>query len=194
MLIAVPTGAAGWRAGPRLPAALACLVCGLVTGCGGSSAPPGKPAAQRVCGGGQHAAAVALSHAVTVRVVNPEISDLECTLTGPRVRIRLISQASAQAYIEFDTEDSHQSQVYGPAGPGVHQPGQQPSQTTVPGSVVAVWIRAQKLLVATDATPTTNKGSYLTVQVSGHGTGNHSALGLARAVARAAFAAHPSQQ
>ncbi len=192
MLIAVLRGAARRRAVLRPLAALAC--CGVIAACGDSSAPPPppKPVAQRVCQGGQHAAAAALGHPVRMRIVNPAVSDLECSLTGARVHVTLVSQATGQAYTEFDTETSHQSQVYGPAAAGVHQTGQIPSQTSVPGSVVAVWIRAQKLLVATNATPTVDSGSYLTVKVSGRGAGQRAALALARSVAQAAFAAHPN--
>jgi hypothetical protein len=190
VLIEMPTDMARRWAALRPLAALAC--CGVIAGCGGSSAPPPKPVAQRVCDGAQHAAAAALGHPVAMRIVNPAVSELECSLTGARVRVMVVSQATGQAYTEFDTETSHQSQVYGPAAAGVHQAGQIPSQTSVPGSVVAVWIRAQKFLVATNATPTTDSGSYLTVKVSGRGANERAALALARAVAQAAFAAHPN--
>lgn len=190
VVIAVLSSAARRRAVLRSLAALA--GCGVIAACGGSSAPPPKPVAQRVCEGGQRAAAAALGHPVTMRIVNPAVSDLQCSLTGSRVRVTLISQATAQAYTEFDTETSHQSQVYGPGAAGVHQSGQIPIPASVPGSVVAVWIRAQRLLVATNATPTTDSGSYLTVKVSGRGASQRAALALARAVAQAAFAGHPN--
>ncbi len=99
----------------------------------------------------------------------------------------IVSQATAQAYTEFDTTTSHQAQVY---GPGVHEPGQIPVQSSVPGSVVAVWIRAQAEIVATDAMPA-RAGTYVTVMLTGRSSRGPDALALTRAVARATFAAHP---
>jgi hypothetical protein len=110
-------------------------------------------------------------------------------LTGRQVRVTIVSQAGGRAYTEFDTEVTHQDQEF---GPGVHDPGQIPSAITVPGSVVAVWIRAQVLLVATNATPTTG-GAYVTVAVSGRAAPAKIALRVATAAARATFAAHPNR-
>ncbi len=118
---------------------------------------PVRPLAERVCGGAQSAAAALLGYAIAAHVANRNPANLECVLHGRRLRVELASQASAQAYTEFDTTTSHQDQVYGSGG--IHQPGQIPSAITVPGSVVAVWIRAQREIVATDATP--NRGRRL---------------------------------
>jgi hypothetical protein len=124
---------------------------------------------------------------MAVRIVDRDPGNLECALTGRRVRLRLVSQASAQAYMEFDTETSHQSQVF---GPGVHEPGQIPRAITVPGAVAAVWIPAQREVVATSGSPT-HGGSYVTVTVTGRSPRGPAALALAQAIARATFAAHP---
>jgi hypothetical protein len=99
------------------------------------------------------------------------------------------SHQASPAYTEFDTETSHQEQVYGNGG--AHDPRQFPVQVTVPGSVVAVWIPAQLLLVATNATPTTG-GAYVTVAVKGRAAPARIALRIAEAAARATFAAHPN--
>jgi hypothetical protein len=109
-------------------------------------------------------------------------------LTRRQVRVTIASQAGTRAYTEFDTEVAHQEQVF---GPGVHEPGQIPSAITVPGSVVAVWIPAQMLLVATNATPATG-GAYVTVAVSGPAAPAKIALRVATAAAGATFAAHPN--
>ena len=74
---------------------------------------------------------------------------------------------------------------------GVHDPSQVPRAITVPGSVVAVWVPAQMLLVATNATPTTG-GAYVTVTVSGRAAPAKIALRIATAAAHATFAAHPN--
>jgi hypothetical protein len=180
---------------PRSAAAgrLAGLACCLIAaGCGGSGAKaPTKPLAQRLCDGARTAAAAQLGSSVQARIVDPAASNLVCSLRGGRVRVKIVSQASGAAYTEFDTESSHQSQVYGPAGAGVHDPGQQPLPVSVPGSVAAIWIRAQKMIVATDATPTSGHGSYVTVTVTGKRATDRAARSLAQAVARATFAAHP---
>lgn len=161
----------------------------LAAGCGGTSvrATPAKSIAQRVCGGVQGAGAARLGYPVGARIVHRAPADLECVLIGRRVRVGVVSQASARAYTEFDTTISHQEQVY---GPGVHEPGQIPTAISVAGAVVAVWIRAQREIVATDATPTTG-GTYVTVTVAGRASRGQMALALAQAVARATFAAHP---
>jgi hypothetical protein len=159
--------------------------CVLAAGCGGGSRPP-KPVADRVCDGAQHAAAL-LGYSVSPRVTGRDAANLECTLHGQRLRVAIVSQASGQAYTEFDTTTAHQDQVY---GSGVHEPGQIPVAVSVPGSVVAVWIRAQREIVATDAEPG-RSGTYVTVTASGSAVRGTRALALARAVARATFAAHP---
>ena len=156
-------------------------------------APPAPPPAsgpsfaERVCGGARQAAAQALGSSLSVRIVSPYAASLQCVFTGPQVQVTLGSQAGSRAYTEFDTEVAHQDQVF---GPGINDPSQIPAQVTVPaGSVVAVWIPAQMLLVATDATPTTG-GTYVTVAVTGRGA-PAVALRVATAAARGTFAAHP---
>src|SRR5581483_5006241 len=138
------------------------------------SASHGPSLAERVCGGARQAAARTLGSTLTARIVSPAPASLECVLTGREVQVTVGSQAGSCAYTEFDTETAHQEQVYGNGG--VHDASQFPQPITVPGSVVAVWIPAQLLLVATNATPTTG-GAYVTV---------------AEAAARATFAAHPN--
>lgn len=176
--------------------------CAVLAGCGGPGTPAashgphtppasraaGEPLAGRICGGARQEAASALGSPLSARVVSPAAADLRCVLTGRQVRVSIESQAGTRAYTEFNTEVSHQDQVF---GPGVHEPGQIPSVIAVPGSVVAVWIRAQDLLVATNATPSTG-GAYVTVAVSGRAASGATALRLATAAARATFAAHPS--
>jgi hypothetical protein len=126
---------------------------------------------------------------LTARIVSPAAADLECVLTGRQVQVTVGSQAGTRAYTEFDTETAHQEQVYGNGG--AHDPSQFPVQITVPGSVVAVWVPAQLLLVATNATPTTG-GAYVTVSVKGRAAPARIALRIAEAAARATFAAHPN--
>jgi hypothetical protein len=124
-----------------------------------------------------------------VRIVSPAAASLQCVLTGNQVQVSLGSQAGSRAYTEFDTETAHQEQVFGNGG--VHDPNQVPTAVTVPGSVVAVWVPAQMLLVATNATPTTG-GAYVTVAVKGSAAPAKMALRVATAAARATFAAHPN--
>ncbi len=183
LLPAIAFGSAWTARRVGLGASLCCL---LVTGCGSAST-PAKPTAERVCDGARKAAATSLGVPFTGRILVRDPSNLRCDLGGRRVRVQLVSQASTRAYTEFDTETSHQDQVF---GPGVHEPGQIPIQVSIPGAVVAVWIRAQRELVATDATPSTS-GAYVTVTVTGRSARLAVALALARAVARATFAAHP---
>jgi len=202
------------RGGSALAALAAVLAgCALLAGCGGSgtsradgagashqaspgasgqaspSASHGPSLAERVCGGARQAAAKTLGSPLTARIVSPAPADLQCVLTGRQVQVAVGSQAGTRAYTEFDTETAHQEQVYGNGG--AHDPSQFPTQITVPGSVVAVWIPAQLLLVATNATPTTG-GAYVTVAVKGRAAPAKVALRVAEAAARATFAAHPN--
>lgn len=214
MVLVVSRRMRGGRAVVRAVAVLAAVLagCAPLAGCGGSSASragsPGAPhqgspaasrqgspaashgpsLAERVCGGARQAAAKTLGSSLTARIVSPAPAGLECVLTGRQVQVTVGSQAGTRAYTEFDTETAHQEQVYGNGG--VHDPSQFPTPITVPGSVVAVWIPAQLLLVATNATPTTG-GAYVTVAVKGPAAPAKIALRVAEAAARATFAAHP---
>ena len=150
----------------------------------------GAALAVRVCGGARQAAAKAFGSPLSERIVSPAAANLECLLTGRQVQVTIDSQAGPRAYTEFDTEISHQSQVFGNGG--VNDPAQDPVQITVPGSQVAVWIPAQLMVVATDSSPTNGgAGAYVTVAVSGHAAPAKTALGVATAAAGATFAAHP---
>jgi len=171
--------------------------CALLAGCGGSSTPArsapaprasGESLAERVCGGAREAAEKVLGSPLSARIVSPVAASLECVLSGRQVQVTVESQAGPRAYTEFDTETAHQEQVF---GPGVHKPSQIPVAITVPGSQVAVWIPAQMLVVATNATPTT-AGAYVTVAVSGQAAPAKVALRVGEAAADATFAAHPN--
>lgn len=180
----------------------------LLVGCGGpsASAPRARASsthasgssthassgalAERVCGGARQAAAKSFGSQLSERIVSPAAANLECVLTGRQVQVTIDSQAGPRAYTEFDTETSHQDQVFGNGG--VHNPAEFPVQITVPGTQVAVWIPAQLMVVATDSTPSNGgAGAYVTVAVSGNAAPAKTALRIATAAARATFAAHP---
>jgi hypothetical protein len=187
----------GVRGSSGVVSGLAVLAaCALLVGCGGSNASAPRahasrePLAERVCDGARQAAAKALGSPLSARIVSPAAASLQCVLTGRQVQVTIGSQAGTRAYTEFDTETAHQEQVFGNGG--VHDPSQIPTAITVPGSVVAVWIPAQMLLVATNATPATG-GAYVTVAVSGRAAPAKIALRVATAAARATFAAHPDE-
>jgi hypothetical protein len=164
------------------------LMGGVISaGCGGS-ATPAKPVVERVCDGSMGAAAQRLGYPVRVAIVSRDPTNVTCVVSGRgRLRVRIVTQTGDQAYTEFDTETSHQSQVY---GPGIHTPGQIPQGVTIPGAVAAVWIPAQREAVATNAQPG-HAGTYVTVTVSG--SAGATALRLAQAITRATFAAHPGR-
>jgi hypothetical protein len=145
--------------------------------------------ARKVCGGAAQAASKSLGIPLAERIADPDPASLRCVLTGHQVVVTVSSQATPRAYTEFDTEVAHQEQVY---GSGVHEAGQIPVQITVPGSVVAVWIPAQTMVVATDAAYDTG-GAYVTVAVGGHDEPARTAQRAAEAAARATFAAHPDR-
>ena len=203
----------GVRGGSGVVGGLAVLaVCALLlAGCGGSSTsapnahassaqassvpassarPSSDALAERVCGGARAAVAKTLGAPVSQRIVSPAAASLECVLTGSQVKVTITSQAGPRAYTEFDTETSHQSQVFGNGG--ANNPAQQPVPATVSGSQAAVWIPAQLMIVATDSTPSNGgAGAYVTVAVRGRAAPAKTALRVATAAASATFAAHP---
>jgi hypothetical protein len=204
VVLVVSRGVRGGSGAVYGPAVL--VGCAILAGCGGPSASapsagestarassarsPSDALAVRLCGGARQAAAKAFGSPLSERIVSPAAADLECLLTGRQVRVTIDSQAGPRAYTEFDTEISHQSQVFGNGG--AHDPSQDPVQITVPGSQVAVWIPAEMMVVATDSSPTSGgAGAYVTVTVSGHAAPAKTALGVATAAAGATFAAHP---
>ena len=177
-------------AGTRVVAVgLALLVALAAAACGTST--PTKPVAERVCGGAFSAATAGRVGSSALYYVNRDASDVTCEIEAGRMRVDVVSQAVPQAYTEFDTESSHQSQVYGPAAPGVHNVGRTPFQVIVRGAVAAIWVPAQKELIATSGSPTQQGGAYVTITVSR--VSEAAAKSVALAVGRAVFAAGPAQ-
>jgi hypothetical protein len=163
------------------------LGCIATAGCGGA-ATPAKPTAERVCSASERAAGQVLGYSARAAIVNRDPTNVSCVVTGrTELKARIVTQTGDQAYTEFDTETSHQSQVY---GPGIHTPAQIPRGVTIRGAVAAVWIPAQREALATNAQPG-HRGTYVTVTVSG--PAGAIALRLAKAITRATFAAHPGQ-
>jgi hypothetical protein len=126
---------------------------------------------------------------VTLRIADRDPTNVECVLRGGGLRIDLVAEQSPQAYTQWNTAASHQEQVYGPAAPGVHNPGEIP-QDASEGQMIAGWIPAENQLFATNGSQTTG-GSYMTVTVKGGTKGNADRRKVARAVALATFAVAP---
>lgn len=174
------------------------LMCCALAGCGGGASSPSttsdaqaSPASipGRVCAAARTAARSVLAGPVAVAVADRDPSNVECILHGGGLRIDLVAEQSPQAYTQFNTTLSHQQQVYGPAAPGVHNPGEIPRDASE-GPMVAGWIPAEKQLFATNASPTTG-GSYTTVTVTRGSKADAERRKLARAVALAALAVAP---
>ena len=173
---------------------LCCAVAGCGGGSGGTSTTSGGQAtpasiAGRVCGQARSAAAGALATQVAVRIADRDPTNVECVLRGGGLRVDLIAEQSPQAYTQFNTTQAHQQQVYGPAAPGVHRPGEIP-QDASEGQMIAGWIPAERQLFATNGSPTTG-GSYMTVTVTRGAKGDAERRKLARAVALATLAVAP---
>jgi hypothetical protein len=149
--------------------------------------------AERVCGHARAAAEAVLRAAVTVHVADSDPADVECVLHSGALRVDVVAEASPQAWVEFDTTESHQDQVYGPGG--VHEPSQIPKNESQ-GRMLAGWIPAKNELFATNGSPTRG-GSYVTVMVTRGAKGGRSATGsatrlrVAREVALATLAVAP---
>jgi hypothetical protein len=142
-----------------------------------------------VCGQARTTAASVLGGPVALRIADRDPTNVECVLHGRGVRIDVVAEQSPQAYTQFNTTESHQEQVYGPAAPGVHNPGEIPKDASE-GPMIAAWIPAENQLFATNATPTTG-GSYMTVTVTGGHKRDAERRKLARAVALATLAVAP---
>jgi hypothetical protein len=139
-----------------------------------------------MCGAARDAAAGLVHGSVKLRVADHDPANLECRLAIGGTRLDIVAQASAQAWVQYDTTTVHQEQVYGSGG--FHEPRQLPKAVAGVGTVAA-WIPAQGELVATNGTPTRG-GSYLTAMVTGWGHGP-APLALARAVAGPSLASAP---
>jgi hypothetical protein len=170
------------------------VCCGVAaSGCGGassssstSSAAP-KNAAQLVCAGARTAAASALHRAVSLTIADRDPSNVECLLRGAGTRLDVVAQQSAQAWTQWDTEQVHQDQAYGPSVN--HQAGQIPQALDTSAGINAAWVPAQRLLFATNGTQSKG-GSYITVTVSGRRRGR-AEVALANAVMLAALKVAP---
>jgi hypothetical protein len=168
------------------------VCCGATVGCGGSSssstssAAP-KNAAQLVCAGARTAASSVLGHAVSLRIADRDPSNVKCVLHGSGTRLDVVAQQSAQAWTQWDTEQVHQDQAYGPSAN--HQAGQIPQALDTSAGINAAWVPAQRLLFATNGTQSKG-GSYVTVTVSGRRHGR-AEVALANAVMLAALKVAP---
>jgi hypothetical protein len=169
-----------------------------MAGCGGggsgastTSSAQATPASipGRVCGQAKSTAASVLAVPVSVRIADRDPTNVECVLRGGGLRIDLVAEQSPQAYTQFNTTESHQEQVYGPAAPGVHRPGEIPRDASE-GQMIAGWIPDESQLFATNASPTTG-GSYMTVTVTRGAKRDAERRKLARAVALATLAVAP---
>lgn len=94
------------------------------------------------------------------------------------------AQTSAQAWVEYDTEQSHFAQVFGPTN--VHNQAEQPHYLAGVGSQ-AFWVPAQLELVSTNAQEG-RVGTYVTVSVTHRRRGAAAARPVATVVAQAAMA------
>lgn len=123
---------------------------------------------------------------MSVKVADGDPSNVECLLRGKGIRLDLVAQQSAQAWTQWDTEQVHQLQAYGPSAD--HQQSQIPVSVD-DGDILAAWIPAQRMLFATNGSQSKG-GSYVTVTVSGkrHGAAE---IALARSVSLAALKVAP---
>lgn len=165
----------------RRALALSLCCCAVAAGCGSS-----RSAAQRVCGRARAAARAALGP-VRLRIASSDPANLECVLSGRGVRLDATAQATALAWVEYDTTVAHQVQAYGSGA--VRVPSQLPRP--VPGlSGNAAWIAARHEVVATNGTQFRG-GSYVTVAVARRSAKGPASSALAGAVARAILAVAP---
>ena len=130
---------------------------------------------------------MALHRQVRVRITGADPADIHCRLVAGRTVLAVEAQTSDQAWVEFDTEQSHFAQVFGPTN--IHNKAEQPQVITGVGPQ-AFWVPAQRELVTTNAQEGST-GTYVTVSVTHHSRAAGPSLPAASAVARAALAAAP---
>lgn len=167
-----------------------------LAGCGASARRPLSPAA-RVCGRSLQAATAALRAPAHLRVISASPADIVCRVTGAGRRIEVEAQASTQAWVQYETEQVHYAQAYGPGS--VHNRGEMPRNVTGVGDQ-AFWVPAERQLYTTNGSQS-RAGSYLTVKIAARGrpgsrSGSRRRRGvsdllLAGAVARSALPAAP---
>lgn len=170
----------------RLVAAML-LASGLLVSACGSSGRAQQPSTQRTCAKAQEAAAGALHSQVRVRITGSDPADIHCRLAAGGIVLAVEAQTSDQAWVEFDTTQSHYAQVFGPTN--IHNKAEQPQNVTGVGPQ-AFWVPAQRELVTTNAQEGST-GTYVTATVTHRKRVGGSSLRLASAVARAALAAAP---
>jgi hypothetical protein len=140
-----------------------------------------------VCSQAATAAGTVLGRGVSVRITDRDPTNIKCLLRHSGVRAEIVAQATAQAWVVYDTATVHLEQAFG-AG-SVHEPGYMPRTLKIPGAL-ASWVPAQQEVVATNGTPSTG-GSFLTVSVTREPKHWNLGLRLTAAVAKAALAVAP---
>jgi hypothetical protein len=169
----------------RLGRVATLLLCLAAVGCGSASHSAAKvPAPQRVCARASQAADATLGQS-GLQIADADPANIECVLHARGVRVDAIAQAATQAWTEYDTTVVHQVQAFAGTARGR---GQLPEDVTIPGAQ-AVWIPAERELVATNGTEST-AGSYVTVSITGRAGGGR-ARPLAQSVAAAVLAVAP---
>ena len=122
-----------------------------------------------------------------MRIVDSDPASIECLINGRGIAVDSVAQAAAQAWMEYDTETSHQAQAYGSGA--LYEPKQLPQPVPgLPGNVA--WIPAQNEVVGTNGTESQG-GTYVTVTVTRHSSGGPSSLAVATVVTRALLASAP---
>jgi hypothetical protein len=140
-----------------------------------------------VCSQAASAARAVLGAGVRVRITDRDPANIECLLLRSGLRAEIVAQASAQAWMAYDTATVHLVQAFGSGS--VHEPDHLPRTVQIPGAL-ASWVPAQQEVVATNGTPSTG-GSFLTVTVTREPKNWKSGLRLTSAVAKAVLAVAP---
>jgi hypothetical protein len=123
-----------------------------------------------------------------MRVTNRDPANIECLISGTGIRLDVNAQAAPRAWEQFDTVVVHQAQA-NETGTSKNNP-QLPIDLPPQGDAQAVWIPANRQLVATNGTQSTG-GSYVTVNVTRRSKRGPASLKVAQAVGNATLAVAP---
>jgi hypothetical protein len=121
-----------------------------------------------------------------MRIKSSDPNNIECRLSVGRLDAQVNAQAMVRAYNQFNTLSAHFAQAFGPGT--VHDAANTPTDLALP--YAAFWIAGQDTLYATTGTYQSEGGSYVTVEVTGHGS-QSARLSLAQKLATATIAVAP---
>jgi hypothetical protein len=121
-----------------------------------------------------------------MRITSRDPANITCALSVGGLHVEVNAQALSRAWNQFNTFSAHFAQAFGPGT--VHIAANTPTDLALP--YAAFWIEGQNTMYATNASPESEGGSWLTVEVTGHGS-QAARVSLAEKIGTATLAVAP---